>query len=492
MESNFDNIKKAMSENTDNQLPRKLDWDNMEAGILKKMGELQKPQAQVRSRKNRNTFLFGLFLLGLLITAYFLYFENNVDLQKEIGSVEQSNEKMDKQNNQKPNNKFGFSTSKSNNDFQITPLNHNPEQLNNSRFKNTSNPKTTPLYQGEYSDNRIISNTAVSNQINQSNDLLQEGFLKKATDNLVSMEKEEKIINPSSSKSTDEKIIKNISSTQLNSANSLLSVTTLPSISFLVVSQSDQSNLPISSTFYFDYNNKTNSNRLVALSGFSFWNSGYGKTKPERDQYEKNKVSYHAGLNYIHSLKNNYTFMIGIQYQQLESRFDYNAIIEEYQITLQDTIIEIINNINTGTQTEIRGDVDLTVSAERTIRHFNKTKLFQIPFAIGKTWTSRKWQADLLVGGSLNILSKNAGRTFYQGELQNFNGSSTDFLNNQMKFNGLLAGRLTYLLNHSFGITTGLQFQKSLSSWSTESNINMRPNVLNFDIGITYTIGRNR
>lgn len=181
--------------------------------------------------------------------------------------------------------------------------------------------------------------------------------------------------------------------------------------------------------------------------------------------------------------------MIGAQYQQLESRFEWNTTIEEYQITLRDTVIEIINNINTGEQTEIIGDVELTVPAERRIRHFNKTRILQIPFALGRTWALKKWQADVLLGGALNILSKNTGRTLYQGEIQAFNGSSTNFINNQMKFNGLVVGRLTYHLKPHIGITSGFQFQKSLSNWSTESDINMRPNIINVDLGITYTIG---
>ena len=184
--------------------------------------------------------------------------------------------------------------------------------------------------------------------------------------------------------------------------------------------------------------------------------------------------------------------MIGIQYQQMESRFDWTGIIPDYQLTLTDTILEISTDAFTGEQTEIRGDVNLSVYAERKIRHFNRTRIFQIPFAVGKAWISKseKLQLDVLVGGSFNIMSNNAGRTFYQGGIQNYNSSSNNFLSKKMKFNTLLGGRLTYYLNSNLGIMTGFQFQKSISNWSIEQDIKVRPSWVNLSLGLAYYIDK--
>jgi hypothetical protein len=207
----------------------------------------------------------------------------------------------------------------------------------------------------------------------------------------------------------------------------------------------------------------------------------------ERKDYKQTKISFQGQVNYIHTLKKNYTILIGLQYQQLESQLDWSLDLEDYTITLTDTIVEVHTSLISGKEKVIRGDVDLVVPAKRMVRHHNQIRLIQIPFAVGKTWVSKKWQMDLLVGGSLNVLSKNKGRTLFENEIRDYNGSDTGFFKNQWTVNAMLSGRLTYHLNQHWGLSSGLQFQKSLSNWSTEENVTMRPSVLLLDVGLSYT-----
>ncbi|MCB0584506.1 MAG: hypothetical protein KDD06_04160 [Phaeodactylibacter sp.] len=228
--------------------------------------------------------------------------------------------------------------------------------------------------------------------------------------------------------------------------------------------------------------------RLSLAGGVTWWNMGYGQSKPERYAYERTIISHQAGLHYTHPLKKDLALLLGLQFQQLENRFDWSAAVNDYTITLTDTVVQIQINKLTGEQTVVRGDIELTVPAKRTVRHYNTTQLFQIPLAIGKTWTVRSWQADVFIGSTLNIFSANKGRTLYQGELLDYDEASTGFANNQWKFHGMLMGRLTYMLGNYVGITGGIQFQKSLSNWSTEQNIQMRPHVIIGTIGLQYAL----
>jgi hypothetical protein len=59
-----------------------------------------------------------------------------------------------------------------------------------------------------------------------------------------------------------------------------------------------------------------------------------------------------------------------------------------------------------------------------------------------------------------------------------------------MKFNTLLGGRLTYYLNSNLGIMTGFQFQKSISNWSIEQDIKVRPSWVNLSLGLAYYIDK--
>lgn len=234
-------------------------------------------------------------------------------------------------------------------------------------------------------------------------------------------------------------------------------------------------------------NNRKIKGRIVVLSGLSTWNMGYGSTEPERQPYEASLRSFSGQFNYIHTLKKNYTLLVGLQHQQLESRFDWSKDLEDYTITLTDTVLQIQTNTLTGQQTITRGDVELNVPATRIVAHYNTSRLYQIPIAAGKTWGFKNWQADVLLGGTINIFTNNKGRTLYQGEIVDYNDASTPFLDNRWTINGLLTGRMTYQISERFGITAGIQFQKSLSNWSGEDNIQMRPAIWTGELGVSFS-----
>ncbi|MDX2136270.1 MAG: hypothetical protein SFV52_15915 [Saprospiraceae bacterium] len=232
-------------------------------------------------------------------------------------------------------------------------------------------------------------------------------------------------------------------------------------------------------------NDFTPRKRLVLLGGLSAWSPGYGQDKPERHPYEKTLASGYAELSYIHPLNGGYLLMAGLQYHQLESRFDWSQTIDDYKLTLTDTIIGVTTNALTGKPTVVYGDVTLSVKAQQTVRHYNTTRILQVPVAIGKTWRNKSWQADVLVGGAAAVWTQNNGLTRYQGALLSYSGSKTALINTQWNINGLLKGRLTRLLSDRIGVTAGAQFQKSLTNWSAENGVRMHPNVLSFELGLS-------
>jgi len=228
--------------------------------------------------------------------------------------------------------------------------------------------------------------------------------------------------------------------------------------------------------------------RLMLLGGGNIWRMGTGTRAPERSAFESGILSYQTQFNYLHPLKHNFTLLLGLQYQRFESRFERVFEIEDYEITLTDTIIKKENNVLTGKVTDVRGDATLTVPAERTVRHYNLTEVLQVPFGLGKTWTSPKWQADLLIGGSVNLLTRHKGRTIYEGELRFYEGRQPGFIDAQWGLNGMMMGRITYRLSPQWGIATGLQFQHSLTNWSKESQTRMHPTLFGLDIGLCYRL----
>lgn len=228
--------------------------------------------------------------------------------------------------------------------------------------------------------------------------------------------------------------------------------------------------------------------QLIVEAGITFWKEGYGNSKPERAQYEAPLPSFQLQGHYLKSFKGNYFIMAGLQYQQLESKLIYNTIIPDYKITLTDTIIQVQNNLLTGEQTIIRGDVEQSVQAEHRVRHYNKTQLFKTSVAVGKNWRFRSFQTDVYLGGALNSVVHSQGRTFYENTIIDYKGASNSVFQNQWTAEGVLGLRLHYFLSPNLGVTTGVQAQKSLMNWSKPGDMNFYPASVSLQLGLSYSL----
>lgn len=130
--------------------------------------------------------------------------------------------------------------------------------------------------------------------------------------------------------------------------------------------------------------------------------------------YEQALLSYHAQLSYTHRFGNGLALTMGLQYQQLETQLGWSK------------------------QLEVRGDVELGVEATRNVRHFNQYRLYQIPLSVGKSWRLwGKWHTGISIGGAVNIFAHNRGRNVLLGELENFDGPATPFLDSRWNLHGL-------------------------------------------------------
>lgn len=229
-------------------------------------------------------------------------------------------------------------------------------------------------------------------------------------------------------------------------------------------------------------------NQLILEGGLTFWSEGYGNDTPERATYEQPQTSFQLQANYKKSLANNYYIMAGVQYQQLESRFSYNNTIQDYPIVLSDTIIQIRNNIITGEQTIIRGDVEQFVEADRRVIHHNTTSLFSGSFAIGKSWQLKAFQTDIYLGGVLNSLVHNQGKTLRQGTIIEYDGAANSLFDNQWTVAGISGARLHYSINQKISLTAAMQVQKSLLNWGVQGQSRFHPTTVSLLLGVGYSL----
>ncbi|MBK8699419.1 MAG: hypothetical protein IPN29_07690 [Saprospiraceae bacterium] len=226
--------------------------------------------------------------------------------------------------------------------------------------------------------------------------------------------------------------------------------------------------------------------QLLQEGGVTFWSEGYGSNRPERERYEAPLTSLQLQGHYMRGFKENYFVMAGLQYQQLESRLQYNQTIHDHKVILKDTIIQVQNNLLTGGQKVIRGDVEQIVQAERRVIHHNTTKLFKISFGLGKSWRFRSFQTDVYLGCAFNSLVKNQGRSVYQGTIVDYSGSDNILFQNQWAADGFIGARLHYFLNPKLSLTSGFQINKSLLDWNNLNEVNQYPVSIGFQLGLGY------
>jgi hypothetical protein len=254
-----------------------------------------------------------------------------------------------------------------------------------------------------------------------------------------------------------------------------------------IVAQDDIT-LPKTEASVAKFNNSRKAGWIQFSGGLNLWNEGYGSSSPERSAYESTLPSYFGRIGYQHVLHSGWTISAGIQYIRLQSEFERTFDIENYTIVLKDTIIKVETNSLTGEHQTIRGDLELEVPAKRRVRHFNSIQNIQLPIELGKRWSKRRFGAEVAGGPIFNLYSQRRGRNSVNDELLIYGGSGKPIFNNQLHVSAMIAGRIQYRITPMFELSLGIQYQQSISNWSGETGVTMRPQIFLTEIGIRQRI----
>jgi hypothetical protein len=227
---------------------------------------------------------------------------------------------------------------------------------------------------------------------------------------------------------------------------------------------------------------------LVFSSGISVWDPGYSNTLPERATFESDQLSFSHQFKYEYHMDNNLFFTTGLRMHLLESRFDWSAPINDYKITLEDVVVERVTDALRGEVEEIRGDVEVPVDAERVVRHYNRTTLFQLPFGLGMSRTVGPIDFSFELGSSINIVGNSQGRTLDEGAVIDLDASDQDLFDSQWGIHGFAGLRMHYLFHDHWNVNLGAYYQKALSNWSVEENTGMRPQIMTLEVGLGYRL----
>lgn len=482
MESNLNKIKNLMQEDTNQPLPPELGWDNMKEGIFDKIQSLEQakssPKDHPQSWKRMGFFLSLFFLLTLGLYSVF--------------------HKMIPDQNPEA--------------YDVVKVPTTPKNESGSSEISKSAPTKQPAYSAEvlveeigkkdaedplltYGESEPAQAPRKSERLlidtGQSLAYQQRPEHEPSTNHIPAMDRMEAA---QSTPDTVQKAAGLLEETRSSDVMPFIpELLTLSPYGFdhmglekrnhsiLDTQKADSVSLP-------DIYRSKSPNQLILEGGLTFWEEGYGNSNPERAQYEAPIPSFQLQGYYMHSLKGSYFVMAGLQYQQLESKLSYDNTIQDYKITLTDTVIQVQNNLLTGEQNIIRGDVEEFVQAERRVRHYNKTQLFKASLAVGKHWRFNSLQTDVYLGAAMNSWVRNQGRMFSENTIIDYNGASNSFFSNQWTVDGVLGVRLHYLLLPNIGLTTGFQTQRSLMNWSNRDDINFYPVSFSLQVGVSYSL----
>lgn len=439
MDSN-DNLKRIF-ENQESNVPDFLDWSEMESGIKQKMFATESMSRSNRLRTWVRRLIIGSTVLLLLIPL-------TCNLSK-LGEENIESVKVDKSKKPlslaDPATAFSRTTAKA-----IVSLDENrsiqppviPTVLQNSNFER----------------NKVLLG---SEDINR--------------ENIVERIEANTIINPAF-KETGMK----------NEHSSWASIPEIPNrMSVLEVPTSEiiphRSNN--SST---DKTSEKTTHTLSLFASPSTWKMNWDSEMSVETDLEKELWSFGYGARYQRNIKNNLFIRVGLDYQRLERRLEWNEIIEDYPLELKDVILSYQQNAVNSELVPIIGDTIVYVHAERNVRHFNRSEQIQIPFSLGYKKSVGQLQANFSGGVALAIWKRHQGQSIDDGILASY--TERPIFNSDISISGFVEAGISYPISRKISIGFSLMAQKMYSNWSYSNEFVIRPTVFDSRFIVNYNL----
>jgi hypothetical protein len=216
----------------------------------------------------------------------------------------------------------------------------------------------------------------------------------------------------------------------------------------------------------------------------NYGNLSYLKRK---DSLETMRGSYTAGVRLSKTLGDHFLIKGGVQYTQVNERFDYRNENERRIVTVV-TIRTIIRN--PGDTITVRDTSMIEQVGTRVKTTYNRYRSIDVPILIGYEWGGDKFRASINAGLILNTYSWQQGETLDTNYIPVAFNSKTTIGFKQNIGLGLYAG---ISLNKKIGTDTELffepYFRHNLSNMTkTRSAFNQRFNAAGLTIGIRYRL----
>lgn len=144
----------------------------------------------------------------------------------------------------------------------------------------------------------------------------------------------------------------------------------------------------------------------MAFKKMSYKNVGGNNYASRKDSTETRQLSFTAGIRLSKEIGDNMVFKTGLQYSQINERFDYRNENERNTTTV--ITVRTINNSD-GTSSTVRDTSVVEQVGYRVKTTYNHYRSFDIPVLLGYEYASDGWKASLNGGAVFNISSWQEG-----------------------------------------------------------------------------------
>jgi hypothetical protein len=216
-------------------------------------------------------------------------------------------------------------------------------------------------------------------------------------------------------------------------------------------------------------------------------NAGYVSKK---DSSETQQLSYTAGFRISRSIGNNLLIKTGLQYSQINERFDLRTE-NERRITTVITIRTIIGQ--GGVDSTVRDTTSMEQIGYRVQRTYNKYRSLDIPILLSYEFGNENLKFAVNAGAIINLHSWYSGNTLNDSLAVVSINSKTSGMYKENIGVGLYAGfSVIKPVSKRFDVFLEPYFRYNFTNMSRSSGYSQRFNAAGISFGIRYRINKQR
>ena len=187
------------------------------------------------------------------------------------------------------------------------------------------------------------------------------------------------------------------------------------------------------------------------------------------------------GLLFRKGIRQNWHLSTGLQYNEQYERL--NLAFTDQSIESRKKMDAYVYTGVNGISSFIEGDVDVTISQDFDIQHYNVLRSIDIPLLLGYHIQRSKLGFMLEAGPSINIVQSFSGRIF---DLENVESNSKEIYKNRTGLKAQTRVGVQYFISKGLSINSGFIYTKQFGS-SVEANQNygLSYSDLSFNIGVS-------